>query len=408
MSIKAVIFDLDGTLLDTLGDLTSAVNTALRHHGFPLLTEEDVCSRVGNGVRKLIERSLPGNAGKTMVDDCLAEFQRAYDEHLVERTHPYQGMPVVIEAFCRRGVRMAVLSNKYHAAACRLVNHYFPGDMAVTFGERPGVPRKPDPTSTQEVMHVLGVQPDEILYIGDSDVDMQTAKKAGVTAIGALWGFRDRASLLEAGADHVVERPEDLIQLLDRLQLDAAMQAFERNGFTWTFCATAAQAADYIVSQCKGKKIGFGGSMTLDGLGVYEQLKDQADVHWHWKGGDQLPKGDVFLTSANALSATGETVNIDGACNRIAASVHGFDACYVVCGINKLAPDLTSAMRRAREIAAPLNAKRLNKRTPCAVDGKCHDCRSPERICRAMTVVMAPPMGMSHYEIVVVGEELGY
>ena len=209
MSIKAVIFDLDGTLLDTLGDLTSAVNTALRHHGFPLLTEEDVCSRVGNGVRKLIERSLPGNAGKAMVDDCLAEFQRAYDEHLVERTHPYQGMPVVIEAFCRRGVRMAVLSNKYHAAACRLVNHYFPGDMAVTFGERPGVPRKPDPTSTQEVMHVLGVQPDEILYIGDSDVDMQTAKKAGVTAIGALWGFRDRASLLEAGADHVVERPED-------------------------------------------------------------------------------------------------------------------------------------------------------------------------------------------------------
>ena len=186
------------------------------------------------------------------------------------------------------------------------------------------------------------------------------------------------------------------------------MQAFERNGFTWTFCATAAQAADYIVSQCKGKKIGFGGSMTLDGLGVYEQLKDQADVHWHWKGGDQLPKGDVFLTSANALSATGETVNIDGACNRIAASVHGFDACYIVCGINKLAPDLTSAMRRAREIAAPLNAKRLNKRTPCAVDGKCHDCRSPERICRAMTVVMAPPTGMSHYEIVVVGEELGY
>ena len=94
-----------------------------------------------------------------MVDACLAEFQSAYDEHLVERTHPYQGMPVVIEAFRRRGVRMAVLSNKYHAAACRLVNHYFPGDMALTFGERPGVPRKPDPTSTQEEVRACRVSP---------------------------------------------------------------------------------------------------------------------------------------------------------------------------------------------------------------------------------------------------------
>lgn len=408
MSIKAVIFDLDGTLLDTLGDLTSAVNTALRHHGFPLLTESDICSRVGNGVRRLIERSLPDGAGGQLVDDCLAEFQAAYDVHLVERTHPYQGIPAVIEAFHRRGVRIAVLSNKYHAAACRLVEHYFPGQMATTLGERPGTPRKPDPTSTHEIMHALGVQPDEILYIGDSDVDMQTAKNAGVTAIGALWGFRDRASLLAAGADHIAEHPEDLIQLLDRLQLDAAMQAFEENGFTWTFCATPAQAADYIVSQCAGKQVGMGGSVTLDTLGIYEQLAGKSDVHWHWKGNDCPAAGEVYLTSANALSATGETVNIDGACNRIAATVHGYDACYVVCGINKLAPDLESAMRRAREIAAPLNAKRLNKRTPCAVDGKCHNCHSPERICRAMTVVMAPPIGMKHYEIVVVGAELGY
>ena len=121
-----------------------------------------------------------------------------------------------------------------------------------------------------------------------------------------------------------------------------------------------------------------------------------------------ITSGDVYLTSANAVSAMGEIVNIDGTCNRVAGSLYGFDACYVVCGVNKLTPDLTSAMRRARTIAAPLNARRLGKRTPCAVDGKCHDCRSPERICRAMAVLMAPPARMRHYEIVLIGEELGY
>ena len=408
MSIKAVIFDLDGTLLDTLGDLTSAVNTALRRHDFPLLSEADVCARVGNGVRKLLERSVPAGTARPVVDACLAEFQAQYEEHLVERTHPYPGIPPVIDALRSRGVRMAVLSNKYHAATSRLIAHYFPGAMAVTLGERAGVPRKPDPTSTLEILTMLDVKPSEVLYVGDSDVDMHTAKAAGVTAVGALWGFRDRDSLLAAGADHIVERPEDLVQLLDRLQLDAAMHAFEMNGFTWMFCATAEQAADYVASQCRGKTVGMGGSMTLDRLGIYDLLKDSADVHWHWKGDALISSGDVFLTSANAVSAMGETVNIDGLGNRITASVYGFDTCYVVCGINKLTPDLTSAMRRAREIAAPLNAKRLAKRTPCAVDGKCHDCHSPERICRAMTVVMAPPSGMKHYEIVLVGEDLGY
>ncbi len=408
MSIKAVIFDLDGTLLDTLGDLANAVNAALRHYDFPLLSEAAVCARVGNGVRRLIERSVPANTDTDIIEDCLKRFQAHYEAHLVERTHPYQGIPAVIEAFHTRGVRMAVLSNKYQAAADRLVSHYFPGQMALTRGELPGVPRKPDPTSTQQLLRALGVTAEEVLYIGDSDVDMQTANAAGVTAIGALWGFRDRESLLAAGAEHLAERPEDLIQLLDRLQLDAALQAFEANGFTSTFCATSAQAADYIASQCHGKAVAFGGSVTLDTLGVYELLRQDSDAHWHWKGDAMITSGDVFLTSANAVSATGEIVNIDGACNRIAGSVYGFDTCYVVCGINKLTPDLDSAMRRAREIAAPRNAKRLNKRTPCAVDGTCHDCRSPERICRAMTVVMAPPMRMSHYEIILVGEDLGY
>lgn len=408
MSIKAVIFDLDGTLLNTLGDLTGAVNAALRRRGYPLLTEEDVRQRLGNGVRRLIARSLPEGADDGLIDACLADFQAHYDAHLVERTHPYAGIPTVIEGMTRRGVRMAVLSNKYHAATCRLVAHYFPGQMAVTLGERPGVPRKPDPTSTREILRLLDAAPEEVLYVGDSDVDMQTARSAGVTAVGALWGFRSRESLVAAGAEHLVEAPEELITLLDRLQLDEACRAFEARGFTCTFCATAAQAADYLTTRCAGKSVAFGGSVTLDALGVYDALRDKADVHWHWKGDAGITSGDVYLTSANAVSAMGEIVNIDGTCNRVAGSLYGFDACYVVCGVNKLTPDLTSAMRRARTIAAPLNARRLGKRTPCAVDGKCHDCRSPERICRAMAVLMAPPARMRHYEIVLIGEELGY
>lgn len=409
MSIKAVIFDLDGTLLDTLGDLTSAVNAAMRQYNFPLLSEDAVCARVGNGVRRLIEQSAPAGTVSAVIDDCLRLFQTHYEAHLVERTHPYQGISAVIEAFHSRGVRMAVLSNKYQAAADRLVSHYFSGQMVLTQGEISGVPRKPDPTSTRQILSMLSVQPDEVLYIGDSDIDMQTATAAGVTAVGALWGFRNRESLLAAGAEHIAERPEDLIQLLDRLQLDAAMQAFEANGFTWTFCATPTQAADYIASQCHGKTVGMGGSVTLDAIGVYDLLKQQnTAVTWHWKGDSILSTGDVFLTSANAVSATGEIVNIDGACNRIAASVYGFDTCYIVCGINKLTPDLNCALHRAREIAAPRNSKRLNKRTPCTVDGQCHDCRSPERICRAMMILMAPPSRMSHYEIIMVGEDIGY
>lgn len=408
MSIKAVIFDLDGTLLDTLGDLAGAVNAALRPRGYPLLSEDEVRTRVGNGVRTLIARALPAGIDADTVDACLADFQAHYDAHLVERTHPYPGIPTVIEAFTRRGVRMAVLSNKYHAASARLIEHYFPGQMTLVCGEQPGVPRKPDPTGARRILSALSVQPDEVLYVGDSDVDMHTAAAAGLTPVGALWGFRSKDSLLASGAEHIVETPEDLITLLDRLQLDAAYRAFESHGFTCTFCATAAQAADYLASQCTGKSVGFGGSVTLDALGVYEQLKPIADVHWHWKGDQDITAGDVYLTSANAVSAMGEIVNIDGACNRITGSMFGFDACYVVCGINKLTPDLDSAMRRARTIAAPLNAKRLNRRTPCAVDGKCHDCRSPERICRAMAILMAPPMRMQHYEIIFVGEELGY
>ena len=144
-------------------------------------------------------------------------------------------------------------------------------------------------------------------------------------------------------------------------------------------------------------------------LGFPENFADSTDVHWHWiDKGVYCQTPDVYLSSANGLSETGEIVNIDGKCNRVAATLFGPKRCIFVCGVNKLRPDLQSAIERARNIAAPLNAKRLNRKTPCAVDGRCHNCKSPERICRAMVIHMGVPSGFESCEVVLIGEKLGY
>ena len=149
--------------------------------------------------------------------------------------------------------------------------------------------------------------------------------------------------------------------------------------------------------------------MTLQEMGFPDAFSNSTAVHWHWvRKGEYFQKPDIYLSSANALSENGEIVNIDGTGNRVSATLFGPKRCIFVCGINKLCPDLESAVERARHVAAPLNAKRLGVQTPCAVDGKCHDCKSPARICRAMTIHMGPPLGMERCEIVLIGEPLGY
>ncbi|MBQ8144596.1 MAG: LUD domain-containing protein [Butyricicoccus sp.] len=240
---------------------------------------------------------------------------------------------------------------------------------------------------------------------------MQTAKNAGLLAIGVTWGFRSRDDLEAGGADIIISHPSELAALLTGgLQdIDRVEEAFTRNGFAFRYFDTKEEAAAYLREKCAGRKSCFGGSMTLDALKLYEWLKDEnEDVTWHWRKDEIRSAGDVFLTSANALSETGEIVNIDGNCNRIADAMWGFKECYVVCGCNKLAPDLSAAMRRARKVAGPLNARRLNRKTPCAVTGVCSDCRSPERICKVMAITMQPPGLFEHYEIVLIGEYLGY
>ena len=185
----------------------------------------------------------------------------------------------------------------------------------------------------------------------------------------------------------------------------------EARGFTTGIFATAAEAADYLDSVIDRTTVGFGGSMTLQQMGLYERLGSHNEVHWHWKeGAAERPaaaRAAVYLSSANGLAETGEIINIDGAGNRVASTLYGHDKVYLVIGRNKLAPTYEEALWRARNIAAPQNARRLGKKTPCAVKGdRCYDCKSPDRICRGLVVLWGPMMGMET-EILLVDEDLG-
>lgn len=192
-------------------------------------------------------------------------------------------------------------------------------------------------------------------------------------------------------------------------QIQRVQKAFEQNGFTFSYFETAAQAMRYLAEQTVNKTVTFGGSMTLKELNADRILEQTAEVHWHWNGDAFCQNAEVYITSANALSEQGAIVNIDGACNRVAGQLFGAQEYFVVCGINKLTPDLPSALYRAQNVAAPKNAQRLGKNTPCARKAdQCYHCNSPERICRATLILERPPMGAARYEILLIGESLGY
>ena len=187
-------------------------------------------------------------------------------------------------------------------------------------------------------------------------------------------------------------------------------------GYQVTLFDTKEQAADYLCDQIKDTTVGFGGSMTLREMGLYERLCETNTVHWHWQpqGDTTIPQTrmlardtQVYLSSVNGLAETGEIINIDGSGNRVAETIFGHKKVYFVVGKNKLAEDYDKALWRARNIAAPKNAQRLGKKTPCAVNGdRCYDCKSPERICRSLVVLWGPSMSLDT-EIVLVDEDLG-
>lgn len=196
----------------------------------------------------------------------------------------------------------------------------------------------------------------------------------------------------------------------------ATFEKVEKNlrerGYTFKTFATADEAAAYLDGQIDGKTVGFGGSVTLDTMGVYDLLARHNTVLWHWKTQDPTVRREaltaqVYLTSANGLAETGEILNIDGAGNRVAATLFGHEKVYFVIGRNKLAPTYEEALWRARNIAAPRNAQRLQKKTPCAVKGdRCYDCKSPERICRGLVTLWEPMIGMEA-EVILVDQDLG-
>lgn len=183
----------------------------------------------------------------------------------------------------------------------------------------------------------------------------------------------------------------------------------EANGFAVSCFAAKEGACDYLVQKLAGKTIGCGGSMTLAEMGLPDRLDECATLYRHGCGQEEPLSTQAYLCSVNALAETGEIINIDGAGNRVSSTMFGREELYLVVGKNKISPDYDSALWRARNIAAPLNAKRLNRKTPCAVKGdKCYNCNSPERICRALTVLWKKPYGIKTAEVVLIDEDLGY
>ena len=195
------------------------------------------------------------------------------------------------------------------------------------------------------------------------------------------------------------------------MAFETVKKNLEARGFSVSTFSTAAEAAAYLDSAIDGTTVGIGGSMTVQQMGLHEKLAAHNEVHWHWTDGPEAPAkaahADVYITSANGLTENGEVINIDGAGNRVASTLYGHKRVYFIIGRNKLAPTYDEALWRARNIAAPKNAQRLGKKTPCAVKGdRCYDCKSPDRICRGLVVLWGPSMGVET-EIVLVDEDLG-
>ena len=206
------IFDLDGTLLSTLGDLAASCNYALRTNGLPERTIDEVRQFVGNGVKKLMERAIPGGLDNYKFDKTYADFRQHYMQHNLDTTKPYDGVMEMLEELRKRGKKVAVVSNKLYAATQELCRYFFGDLVPVAIGEREDIRKKPAPDTVLEAMRQLGVTAERAVYIGDSDVDIDTARNSGMPCISVLWGFRDKEFLLEHGAKTLVSTPEEILE----------------------------------------------------------------------------------------------------------------------------------------------------------------------------------------------------
>ena len=208
---KIAVFDLDGTLVDSLQDLAESCNMAVSEAGYPVHSIAEVRQFVGNGVRKLVERAMPPGVADETVEACLVRFREIYNERKLNNTHAYDGVAEMMEKLKRKGVKVAVVSNKYDTAVKEICLSLFGGLVDKAVGESAATPRKPDPTGVLSVLSDCGIaDKEEAVYVGDSDVDMLTGHNAGIEAVGVLWGFRSRDCLVQAGASRVFDTAEEL------------------------------------------------------------------------------------------------------------------------------------------------------------------------------------------------------
>ena len=213
MTIKAIIFDLDGTLLDTITDISNCMNMALTDLALPGFTENEYKHLVGSGLDRLVDGVLPKEMSEPVViDKFVLNFRRYYSQKWKEHSVPFEGIQEMLIYLKDVGIKLAVFSNKPHQSTMEMIVEFFPGYFEIICGERTeeGFPKKPDPTVAFYIATAMEVKPEEVLFVGDSDVDMQAAVNAGMVAVGALWGFRTEEELLKNGAKHLVSSPDEI------------------------------------------------------------------------------------------------------------------------------------------------------------------------------------------------------
>lgn len=214
MRYQTAIFDMDGTILETLEDMCASVNVTMDHVGYPRRTMDEVRRFVGNGAAKLIERCMPAGAEDPRYPAALEFYRAYYDAHAQIKTGPYPGIPELLNQLSREGVRLAVVSNKPDEAVRALTERYFPGVFPVAIGNRDGWATKPAPDSVYEAMRLLGARRESTVYVGDSDVDVDTARNAGLDSVIVTWGFRNENFLRAHGAQHLAHNADELYEML--------------------------------------------------------------------------------------------------------------------------------------------------------------------------------------------------
>ncbi len=218
MKIEAVTFDLDGTLLNTIDDIADAVNAALRAFDFPERSIDEYKIFVGDGLLTLVQRALPQTVPEAIVDPFVQAVLGQYKEHWDKKTHPYDGITTVLDSLAARSIPLAVLSNKPHEFTILTIARFLKEwNFVAVLGARPGIDKKPSPLASMQIAAQLGVAPETIAHVGDTSIDIMTARNAGNVAVGVTWGFRDRCELEEAGAHIIIDHPSELLASLESL-----------------------------------------------------------------------------------------------------------------------------------------------------------------------------------------------